>query len=460
VTRVGGLLPSRLDEAPDVDDRQAQHQRARRREDPKAVGERGRVRSRALLSLAALALALCLERAGYYGLRSVLMLHLRDSGMEIASIGALLGLSMWVYHGSAVIGGALALAAGPRWTALVGTVLAAVGAALLGADGPASLAMMLVSAGAGIFRPCMWAAAAETVFAEDDARAVAGVGRMASSVRFATVAACATLFYACANVAALVAAPVAARLFGTVGFGAVAWTAAGLDVLAGGCAAVAAVIGSGAPIQPGAAPGQGAYRDPAVRVDVVVPAKDAPRAIGGLAILGGVTAMYVLAMTASYAPRPRGSVTLAYSINPIVVLVVAAICFFAWLAFAQSKSAPAPLLAWGAGLAVFAVGVLVTGAALDGEGGASTVPYLGGVVLMAAGEAASGPIGLAYASTATRTRASTLVVGAFGLTSAVGGFGTIVMGSRGVLLVLGVLLLAAGVIAAARAKSLHERFFA
>lgn len=417
------------------------------------------MRSRALLSLAALALAVCLERAGYYGLRSVLMLHLRDSGAEVASVAALFGLSMWVHHGAAVIGGALALAAGPRWTALIGAGVAACGAALFAVDGPAPLAMMVVAAGAGIFRPCPWAAAAETVFAEDDARAVAGVGRMASSARFATVAACATLFYACANVAALVATPVTARLFGSVGFGAVAWTGAGLDVLAGGCAVVAALIGSGAPIQPGAAPGQGAYRDPAVRVDVVVPASDAPRAVGGLAILGGVTALYVLAMSASYVPRPRGSLTLAYSLNPIVVLVVAAICFFAWLAFALSKSAPPPLLAWGAGLAVFAVGLLFTGMALDGDGGASTIPYLGGVVLMAAGEAASGPVGLAYASTTTRTRASTLVVAAFGLTSAVGGFGAVAMGSRGLILVLAVLLLAAGGVAAARARSLHERFF-
>src|SRR5204863_8129852 len=123
----------------------------------------------------------------------------------------------------------------PRGTAAVGALLSALACFMLAA-GSYSAGGMLLSAGAGILRPCPAAAAAEVLGSEDGDAAP-------SPRRFAAVTAFLLFVYGAINIVALLAPPIslALRPGGTSG---IAYSVDGIVAFLGaGCAATAAVLG-------------------------------------------------------------------------------------------------------------------------------------------------------------------------------------------------------------------------
>ncbi|MEZ4298368.1 MAG: hypothetical protein R3B70_25680 [Polyangiaceae bacterium] len=105
--------------------------------------------------LAALPLLFLLERAAYYGMRSVLMMHLNGTGMAMAEARSVMSTGAFLVAVTPLLGGILGIFTGPRALIPAGAVVAAVGYLVLGAGGPGSVgvAMVLIALGGGLFKP-------------------------------------------------------------------------------------------------------------------------------------------------------------------------------------------------------------------------------------------------------------------------------------------------------------------
>jgi dipeptide/tripeptide permease len=141
------------------------------------------------------------------------------------------------------------------------------------------------------------------------------------------------------------------------------------------------------------------------------------------------------------------------------VVVIASVFAFALLLVAtlQRWSTP-PLVLYGAGVLVFAIGLVPLAL-----GGYSLALLLLGTGLTAVGEAIVAPVGLAYAALASSGRPRTLVLAGWMLLANVGAqIGNLMNAERGLrplLLVLAVLLLVAGAVTLALARTVHRTLF-
>ena len=408
------------------------------------------MRSKAWIALLLLLPAVMLERFAYLTVtESIQLFSVATSLSYLASVAA----------------GGLALGVGPRPTAILGALVAALGLALtIGHSAPrAGVVTMMV--GAGLFRPCGIAAAVEIVAGEDVGPS--GESLPPSARRFAVVAAICTIVYGGVNVFAAIAPASTAALFSALGGGAVLGSCAALEVL------IAAMVGVSALVSHSmrssiatAGPPNAVYRMPAATV--VAPGSAPPNAIAGLALLAlpmfvyGVASNLGWTFEASSGTSSVATRGLLHAINPAVVVLSSLGLSIAWIVSASGRAALQPLRVWGIGFAIFGFGLLPLGLGVESGGGL----FIVGTIIMAIGEAALAPIVTTYATLAVKPRAAALAVALMGLVSWVG-FGASsspavrVLGMPAVILMLaGVLCLAVGILAARSATAIHGKFFA
>jgi dipeptide/tripeptide permease len=419
--------------------------------------------SRGLLALALLVPAVILERTAYYAARSVMMQSLVDASGSYATAARTVTAATTLSFVVSLLAGALALGIGPRATAAIGALVAALGSVVVATDAARGGGVLLIAVGAGIFRPCPWAAAAEIVSAEDGSD-----GTLAPSPRrFAAVTAITVLLYAGVNLGSLVA-PMLARSVTTASSQAPAFGfAAVLQTLAFFLVAGAAAIGfmgehkkaaHGAPIDP--------YRtatSPAAAHGIASAPSSSGRGIAGLAILAVPTMLYAGAASMSFPMQASWTAhtSALLSINPFVVVVTSIFVAGMWIAAAALRWSLAPLTVWGIGLAIFGAGLLPT--AIGVKPGAPHDIYVLGALITGMGETGVGPVGSTYAALAVRSRAATFVVACFSLTSALASWMFARLSSSPsqwtILLALGTICLATGIAFARFGRRMHRLFF-
>src|SRR4051794_18226718 len=110
--------------------------------------------TKAWTALALLAAAVVLQWMAYSAAQSLLVLDLMQWGHSGASAGRLLSLLTTFTFLASLLAGALAFAIGPRATAAIGCLVAAIGLAVLALDKGGEVGTLLLGIGAGIFWPC------------------------------------------------------------------------------------------------------------------------------------------------------------------------------------------------------------------------------------------------------------------------------------------------------------------
>jgi dipeptide/tripeptide permease len=357
--------------------------------------------ARALAALALLLVALGLERLGYYGSRSFLSLELVRSGEAASALGRLYSELRLISIVGIGLGGVVALGVGPRATAAIGALLAAGGHLALAAGAPLLVGAGLIAFGSGVLRPCPVAAAAELLAWDERGPARPGPHR------FTAVAAFAVLGYAAINLGSLLGPVIGGLLRKSAGPALVYGVWAGALVTAALACAVAAALGPSRDDAGNPRPEQGPYRAPEPAPPT--PAPNAAMALAGLALLVVPEAVSILGTAVSEPPSSLFSgpnIAWLFSVNPAVVVLGSVVVAGLLLAAALQRSTLPPLLLYGVGLALFAVGLGIT--ALTGVGGAFVFAL--GEAVRGLGEAAMFGVPLAYAAIAVRGRAATLVV--------------------------------------------------
>ena len=345
------------------------------------------------------------ERMAYYGMRSVLvldMLHRLEmtQSESMAVLARLNALVLWI----PLLGGALALALGPRVVLVLGAALATLGYALLASISTPSVATLLVGVGVGLMKPCAWAVLADAI-ATEDAPGGADVAPL-SPRRFPLMAAMFLAGYAAINLGAALSPLVmgtAGEHFGTsIAF----WLSTGVMLVALALSVVLAVLKGTA--QPRAlAPEQSVYRAPAAPLaGAASPARAHARAslLGLLALLGAVTP-YSVALPIVYTSQDfLGLAAQLVAVNTAFVLVASIAAFLVFLTLALLRRSFPLTWALGGALALFGVGLvplwLADSAAVWGVG----------IVLTAVAEPVITAVGLAYAALATGARTRTLLI--------------------------------------------------
>lgn len=412
---------------------------------------------RAVVALFLLVAAVACERFAYYATRSVLSFVLvQDLMMTRARVSTLFTVLTWGSLLASVIAGAIAIAIGPRITAAVGAGIAAIGMMLIAMKVAVPGAIVVVGVGAGLFRACPLAAAAEIVTRELRGDASFSV----STSRFPAVAAFSCATYLAINVSAASAPLISSKLRFNVGHMASLGTSFAAALVASVLVAIAAFVGAPPRDSAIASPGLAPYRE-APMVAAQPPEPSAMRAMTGLAIFLVPQFIYALAT-----PLTEPSVTAhtslqrawLFSVNPIVVIGVCAVFFAIWAGAAARFWSMTLLRVAGAGLVVFAVGLLFF---LPGEAPAP-LAFLGALV-SATGEALIGPTMLAYAALAAPPRFSALVVaGWMAIATLTFGPASWLADSSArtpLLALVAVILLACGVVALVLGPKAHARFF-
>lgn len=326
-------------------------------------------RSGARSALWILALAAALERFGYFGVRSVLGLYLVDqlagAGWDRGSASAALGWAAASGPFALILGGIVAdRLIGPRRALVAGPAVMALGIGLLMAPSPAvpPLALMLMMAGSGLFRPALYAAAGG-VLAGDDPRREAVF----------------TLAWLPVNIGAFFAPLVCATLGEAVGWSAAFATAAGALV-------VAAVL-------------LGASRAS------LEPTPRAPRegvGVAALAALALTLAVFSI-LKSAVAPAPPGNV--AGLLSTALVLPISLLAAWVWTTLRRRGAGPSAPTVMALGMVAVAVGnAIAHGAALVGGTETSLAATLVGSSLEELGAVCIGPIALAEATRRAPTR--------------------------------------------------------
>jgi len=413
---------------------------------------------RAYVSLLLVVAALSFERTAYYVARTSVFAHFVSSlGMSSGRAGSLYWLTTGLTFVATLAGGGLAFAIGPRATAALGALVATAGAAMLALGVTPYAGVAVFAVGSGLFRPCPWAAAAETIANED--RGPDGL-LAPSPRRFAIVAAVFVVMHVAVNAGAGVAPIVSGVLSRARGTPAVFGVSAALYAFAfllSGAAAVVALLRPAGRVvgDVGGAPYRGGPMVAAERDDV-----GAPRAKSGVALLAIPTLLTAAAMSLSYPASGAALRSWTLSLNPIVVIAVSVGLFVLWVAAAVGRWSLAPLVVWGAGLAVFGLGLFPASFATRHVDNVAL--FASSAVLMAIGEAAMAPLGLAYAALSAR-RGSTLAVALFaGVTGYVGSLASGALGTgieAPLLGLLGMSALAAGIAAVVLGARMHRAYF-
>ena len=421
---------------------------------------------RAYLSLVLVAAAVFLDRIAYYSARSVLFLWMvKDQGMATPSASTAYASLTAVSYVVTVVAGAIAIGVGPRAVAVVGAVFAAAGASLLAASVTPFVSLGVFAIGTGLLRPCMYAIAADAIVSEDRGPD----GSLAPSPRrFAAVTAAFFFVYASVNVGSIAAPALGAALYQTRGPGAAFGASFALYVieivLAIGLVVVGiltkkASLAASAPVDPYRGGGGAGGMAMGTFGPQEAAASPGGRAIGGVAILAVPTFFYAMgsSLTFSLAHAPRAPWVQA--INPIVVTLVSMVLFVLFLVAAVQRWAFAPLVVWGVGFAVFALGLFPIALSV-GEGGSPIVYALGSVVV-GAGEALVAPVAMAYAALSSR-RGATLAIALYTAVSYAGSAAAPQPGGAlqaPVLIVIGLLALVTGIAIAILGQRMHRSFF-
>ncbi|MDB4995459.1 MAG: hypothetical protein JWM74_2891, partial [Myxococcaceae bacterium] len=376
-----------------------------------------------LLTLAMLVLALGLERFAYYGTRSGLMIYLvSNEGMESGSARQLYTAVTVLALFTPLLGGLLALGVGPRITAVAGAGLALVGYGLLVVGAPSVLCLVAIAVGAGIFRACPWAIAAEELSHEASPSGADQNDAPRSARRFAAVAATACLLYASVNVAAASSSFVTGWLRNASGSRAVFAFVSFVMLLSLAITSLVAFLGRStagksmtAPADPYRARGAAPLR--AARPTTGL-------AFAGLAMLLVVELPYSVASSLSFYPAEmaqggaglsRATMDILTLVNPLVVIVATVLAFALLLVATLQRWSTPPLLLYGAGVLVFAIGLVPLALAES-----SIALVLLGTAITAVGEALVAPIAISYAALAAKGRPATLVIAAWILLSNAG----------------------------------------
>ena len=423
------------------------------------------MRSKAWVALLLLLPAMMLERVAYYGARSILLIHIRDvAQLSTADAVDLYSIATSLGYLAAVGAGALAIGIGPRPTAILGALASALGLALTVGPSTARAGVLITMVGAGIFRPCTIAAAAEVVAGEDVGPS--GEPLPPGTRRFAVLAAICTIAYGAVNLGAAFAPVSNSALFSAFGGGAVLGSCAALEVLVAVFVGISALVSHTTRARAAtAAPPNAVYRMPAA--NVAAQAAAPPNAVAGLALLAVPMLVYGVAMSLgwtleAYAHASSAATRgLVQAINPVVVIVTSLGLSIVWIVSAGGRAALPPLRVWGVGFAIFGIGLLPLGLGIE-SGGAL---FILGTIIMAIGEAAIGPIASTYAALALKPRFATL---GLALMSLVGWVGSSASSSHAVrvlgmptaiLMFFGVVCLVVGVLAARSAAAIHGKFF-
>jgi MFS family permease len=355
------------------------------------------MRVRGLSSLALLLAAVVVERVAYFGGRTFLTLELHDQGLSTLSVGTTTAMLQGVVLLGMLVGGAAALGLGPRGTAVVGLLVSAAGHFAQAAGAPVVAGAGVVAFGAGMFRPCIFVAAAEVLAWDDESPAPPGPHRFAAVSAFAVVA------QAAINVGSFLG-PMMAGMLRNVSWRAVHAGGGAEMLLATLLAAGALVVGLPRRRPTIAAPEVGPYR----AAPPPAPAVPVKAALGGVGILLAAEAVFTVGASMTSPPYEMLRTARLEWLFAITTLAafVASICLFGLLLVAtlQRWSLP-PLYLYGAGLVVFGLGLGVIAA-----GSSSVAIYALGASVSGIGEAAAYGVPIAYAAIAVRGRTATLVV--------------------------------------------------
>lgn len=111
-----------------------------------------------------LPLFLCLERAAYYSMRSVLVLAMTSAGAPIAAIKPVFWVMQAVSVVALIVAGVAGILVRPVWLIVVGSLIACVGHVVLALGGasaaPLYAGTILISGGVGFAKPALYALAA------------------------------------------------------------------------------------------------------------------------------------------------------------------------------------------------------------------------------------------------------------------------------------------------------------
>ncbi|HEY8079415.1 MAG TPA: hypothetical protein VIF62_35030 [Labilithrix sp.] len=402
---------------------------------------------RALLSIALLVPAVFLERAAVLGQRVILPMYLARSERTFDSVSKLFLVSYWATMLAGPLGGATAIAIGPRWAATIGAAIAATGATVIALGASASFGTVVTGIGAGMAAPCVYAAAAETIEREDGA----------SPRRFAFATAAVLALFVAMHAAGLGAPMLAGLLTSSAGakltFALVAAMLGASALVLGGSALVAPPAATDASAPPGAAP----YREAAP----APPASNATRAVGpALATIVVAQAIYSMAATLAYPRRIEtlSTATMAtlWSIAPAIGLVTCLVALVLWSFAAATRRPWIPLATAPVGLLLVALGIV----ALAANESFAIAAF--GSVLGAAGQAIAGPVLVAYSALAVPGRMRALAVSGCLLAASVAGAVALpareVQAHAAVSIVVAIVAIGAGACGIARARRLHALF--
>ncbi len=137
---------------------------------PRPAAPREPLDLRVVAAFVAIPLIVLLDSFVWFGMSSVYVRYLTDTyqgglGLDHTVYGDLRTWQLLVMAGAIVLGGVVAIGLGPRFTMVLGLLICAAGVAatgLLGASGVFAAAMV-VAVGQGIYRPTVYAAAAEVL---------------------------------------------------------------------------------------------------------------------------------------------------------------------------------------------------------------------------------------------------------------------------------------------------------
>jgi dipeptide/tripeptide permease len=388
--------------------------------------------------------AFALERLAYYGMRSVLSLHLmRNLGATAASMGQIYAAIGIANIFAVLVGGAVCILIRPSIVLLVGSIIGVLGYGLLSISSSVALvwlAILILSMGQGLLKPAAFAlAASELPFPHEHLRSALMV-----------------LMYGATNLSALA---------GSSGSGAIA-VRTGENVsfaLATGFAVVGVLLAAGA-----------------AAVDYLVKRDSEPEpgpSAGGVAAGGGILLALALpyystmGLAGSYQfealqrAGATGSMAALYAINPVTVLLTTGVLFVVFLVLHFTRVRVSSLFGIGSGLAIYALGatplLLVTtfpSSAMLGVGASA--------VAMAVGESLVGPLLLSRVVGDIPARfagvaAGVLLAVSYGVSWIADAISRPWPAATGILLSLGVVVcLAVGVLLLAITPMMGRRFYA
>ncbi len=315
--------------------------------------------------------AFAFERLAYYGMRSVLALHLmRNLGQSYHGIGQIYSAMAIASVFTLLIGGALCVGLRPSIVLALGSIIGVVGYGLLSISSSVALVwagVLVLSLGQGLLKPAAFAlAASEQPLPREHLRSALFV-----------------LMYGATNLSALA---------GTSGSGAIASHAG--ESASFGVATGFAVVGVLL------AAGTTAVDFLMKQSEAAEPGPSAGRAVAGGAILLGCAVPYyaTMGLSSSYQlPLLRSggvsmsSIATFYMLNPVTVLLATGVLFVVLIVLHFTRVKVSAVSGIGIGLAIYAAGATPLLLASTFPGGVFLAVGASAVV-MAVGESLVGPL--------------------------------------------------------------------